>query len=74
MQRIVIVVAAITVGTMLLWFRKEFAVFCIKDQNRLWRFRFGERTIWLTEVVVVVVALCMITAGLLCLMGVGRVR
>ena len=74
MQRAVFVLVALSIGGMLLWFRKEFAVSCTMDQNRLWGFRFGERSTRLTEVVVVICAFGAIVAGLLCLLGVGRIK
>jgi hypothetical protein len=68
-MRIVIALVGFSGGIFLLWFRKEFASFCIMDQNRLWGFRFGERTTRLTEVVVVVSGLGFVIFGLLALLG-----
>ncbi len=75
MQRAVIGLAALLAGTILLWFRKEFAVLCLRDQNRLWGFNFGgQRALSWTAAVVAVVALAFLAAGLLCFLGFGRIK
>jgi hypothetical protein len=71
MERVLFVIVALTFGTLTLWFRKGYAALIIKDQNRLWGFRFGERTTRLTEIVVVVIAMLALVAGLLAMLGVG---
>jgi hypothetical protein len=50
-------------------FRKEFATRCIKKQNRLWGFRFSERTSRITESVIMVIALGWIAIGLMALLS-----
>jgi len=74
MQRAVLVLVALSLGATLLWFRKEFADLCIKDQNRVWGFHFGEKATRLAEFVAVVVGAGFVVAGLLCLLGVGRIK
>jgi hypothetical protein len=71
-MRIMIVLVGLSVGVALLWFRKEFAISCVNDQNRLWGFRFAEKTTRWTEVIVVIGGLAFIIAGLLALFGVGK--
>ena len=57
-------IVAVSLGALLIRFRKEFAALCVRDQNHVWGFRFGERTIRVNEVVLLIVGLLSIGMGL----------
>ena len=73
-MRTIIFLFGVAIGVSLLVFREQFAKKCMKDQNRTWGLRFGEREIRVTEVVTVIVGLGFIICGVLCLLGIGKVR
>ncbi|MHB8974355.1 MAG: hypothetical protein ACYC3X_12885 [Pirellulaceae bacterium] len=69
MLNIVVALVGILGGVLLIRFRKKFAAYCIEDQNRLWGFRFGERTTRMTASMIVVIALGWIAIGLMALLS-----
>ena len=74
MKRTFIFLVGLSIGIYLLVFRKQFARSCIKDQNRLWGFHFGEREVWISEIVAVIVGFGFILFAVLAALGVGRVK
>lgn len=56
-------------GMALLVYRKEFARNVVRDQNRLWGFRFGEREARRSEPIVVLVAVGFLGFGVAALLG-----
>ena len=63
---------AIVLGVALLLFRKEFARQSVEFQNNVWRFRFGEREVFITEVIAVMVALGFLAFGVGAVVGLAR--
>lgn len=67
MLNVVVGLVGLSMGTFLIVFRKWYAARCVTKQNRLWGFRFGERTTELTSNLLVVIGLGFIIIGVLAL-------
>lgn len=63
-------VIAVVVGAGLILLRKPFAQYAIKQQNRIWRFQFGENARRSAEMVALVVGVGFVTIGLLAILGI----
>lgn len=63
-----------TVGITLIILRKSFAALCVRDQNKLWGFQFGAREKRTSEVIAIIAGASLIIMGLLCLIGIIRVK
>ncbi|MHB1035953.1 MAG: hypothetical protein ACYC35_15175 [Pirellulales bacterium] len=71
-MRIIAGLGIVLVGAALFWFRKEYAAHAIRDQNRLWGFHFGERTIRGEAILSGLAGICLIIGGVLLLLGFGH--
>jgi hypothetical protein len=63
-------VIAMLVGVGLIIFRGRFAQYTIRQQNRVWGFRFGENATRSAEVVALIVGVGFLTIGILAILGV----
>lgn len=69
MLNLAVAFVGILIGALLIAFRKYYASYCVERQNRLWGFRFGEKTVRLTTFVLVFIGLGFITIGMLSLVA-----
>ena len=70
MERHVVGTIAVVVGALLVVFRRPFASFSIREQNRFWHFRMGARSERASRAVALVVGVGLIMVGVLMLVGV----
>ena len=69
MLNISVGIVGIVLGAFLIIFRKWYADYCLRKQNQLWGFRFGERSVRLTEYSLIFIGLGSIGIGLLALLA-----
>ncbi len=65
-------VIAVLVGASLVLLRKRFAQYTIRQQNRVWGFRFGDSATRSAEVVALVVGIGFVAIGILATLGIIR--
>jgi hypothetical protein len=64
-NRVLFIVTALVLGGTLITFRSSFARLIVREQNRTWGFRFGDRTVKGAELVCVVVGIAAFGFGIL---------
>ena len=65
-------VIAVVVGVGLMLLRRPFSQYALRQQNRIWRFRFGDNARRSAEVVALVVGIGFVTIGILATLGIIR--
>jgi hypothetical protein len=73
-ERYVVGAIAVIVGALLVVFRRPFAEFQVRSQNRFWGFRMGSRPEAASRAVTLTVGAGFIVAGVLMLAGIGTMR
>ncbi len=74
MKQVLLGLFAICIGCLLIFFRKAYARYVIREQNRIWGFKFGETQVKISEIVAILVGTGFIFWGIMVASGMGRLR
>ncbi len=74
MEELVVGMISLTLGCLMVFFRKPFAGRIIREQNRFWGFHFGESELRLSMVISAVVGIGFIVFALLLLFQIIRFK